>query len=107
MSDITFNEMEALAIYHQHRADWHKSCRDTKERIANTKPLYRFGDMQTRQDWLIASEKQNDLCKQHRNRARFWKNKIRSLRKITNDRNTNNQNPNKLDSKTRNLINKH
>lgn len=78
----TSDEITALIRYHDSAAKYHADCHETQTRIANTRPLYRFGEHQTKADWLRTSAEWKRGSKWHRKRSAFWKRQNNCIRDI-------------------------
>ena len=64
-------EVGILVDYHTQEANYARDCKSEQIRIANTKPLYKFGDKQSKDDWLNSAKKFENKRKNHRERARL------------------------------------
>ena len=79
IAEVTEREALLLASYHSEKADYFLACRNNQIKISNGDPLYKFGDRQTKQDWMNHANKSEQLRKHHRDRARYWKKYIKSM----------------------------
>ena len=66
------DELRVMIKYHKNQADYHRDCSATQKELADRRPLYTFGEMQTRADWLNASGQHEAMRQYHRQRARYW-----------------------------------
>ncbi len=74
MRKVLLSDREILEVVEYHRAeiDYLMSCYETQLKIANTEPLYKFGDRQTKQDWL-------DIANYNLNQANLRKGRIKEI----------------------------
>ena len=72
-ADLLPYESSVLDAYHTEKADFCLACTQTQIKIANKEPLYTFGVIQTKQDWLNRAADYESQRKHHRERARFFK----------------------------------
>lgn len=73
---VTPDEAWCLVAYHTYQGDYARDCKATQVEIANKEPLHKFGDMQTKEDWLNYANELNKKRLYHRARARYWKTQI-------------------------------
>lgn len=67
------DEIATLIRYHDSAAKYQSNCHKTQTRIANEKPLYTFGEHQTKADWLRTAAEWKRSTKWHAARSAFWK----------------------------------
>jgi hypothetical protein len=67
------DEIAALIRYHDSAAKYQSNCHKTQTWIANQKPLYTFGEHQTKADWLRTAAEWKRSSKWHEERSAFWK----------------------------------
>jgi hypothetical protein len=66
------DEIAALIRYHDSAAKYQSDCHKTQTRIANEKPLYTFGEHQTKADWLRTADEWKRSSAWHKSRSAFW-----------------------------------
>ena len=72
MIELSISELDCLIDMHKSCAEYALSCKWTQIKIANTLPLHRFGNLQTRDDWLESAAAHDARRKFHRNRVRYF-----------------------------------
>lgn len=70
--EIIPKEASLLWNYHNHQAEYWLGCKQRNIEIANTRPLYTFGSIQTKEDWLKRASIFDKKQKYHRKRAQIF-----------------------------------
>lgn len=71
MIELSFSELDCLIDMHKSCAEYALACKQTQIKIANTLPLHKFGNLQTRDDWIESADAHDARRKFHRNRIRY------------------------------------
>ena len=79
------DEITALIHYHDSAAEYQADCYKKHILIANEKPLYKFGEHQTKADWLRTADEWKRSSEWHKNRSAFWKRQNAKHRCLTED----------------------
>ena len=73
LNDVVMpKEASVLLGYHTSKADYYLACKQSNVENANTIPVYAFGDMKTKDDWLSRAKFFDEKRKFHRKRARIF-----------------------------------
>ena len=70
--ELSITELDCLIEMHKSCAEYALACKYTQTKVANTNPLHKFGNLQTRQDWIESAECHERRRKHHRERARLF-----------------------------------